>query len=204
MTIAVLALLSVAGWLAVWFTRSHDDDGAFAGPPRSDYTLKNFSLDALDVDGNRSFTVIAPTLARRGEDGSIYVQTPDYEIIDNSDNVWKGTSDSAWINKDGTIMKLEGKVAMHRVPTEKVQTVEILTTDMLITTDPKLKDVSGKALAGGPHRDKRMATTTLTTIIDPSNISHSIGMKADMDMKTVELLADVHTISLPSQAHAAK
>ena len=204
LTIAILAVIAIAGWGLLWVLRPHDDDNAFTGPPRSDYTLRNFTLDALDVDGNHSFTMVAPRLARRGDDESIYVDTPDYEIIDNSNNVWKGTSDSAWVNKDGTIMKLQGKVAMHRVPTDKVTPVEILTTDMTITTDPKLKDAQGKNVVNGPHRDKRMETATLTTIIDPNNVSHSIGMKGDLDLKTVELLSDVHTISLPAKANGSK
>lgn len=203
-TIAVLALLAFAGWVLVWIFRPHDEGNAFAGPPRSDYTLDNFTLDALDTDGNHSFTVAAPRLMRRGDDGSIYVMTPDYEIVDNSDNLWKGTSDSAWVNKDGSIMKLEGKVAMHRVPTEKAAPVEILTSDMTVTTDPKQKDTRGRTVADGPHRDKRMETAAPTTLIDPNNVSHSIGMKADLDLKTVELLSDVHTISLPAKRNGDK
>jgi lipopolysaccharide export system protein LptC len=204
LTIVALALLAFAGWVLVWVFRPHDEGNAFIGPPRSDYTLNNFTLDALDTDGNHSFTVIAPRLARRGDDGSIFVVTPDYEIVDNGNNVWKGTSDSAWVNKDGTIMKLDGKVAMHRVPTEKVTRVDILTTDMTVTTDAKLKDASGRNVAGGPHRDKRMETATQTTIIDPNNVSHSIGMKADLDLKVVELLSDVHIISLPGKRNDSK
>lgn len=200
-TIAILAVLAFAGWALVWIFRPPVEGNKFTGPPRSDYTLDNFTLDALDSDGDHSFTVAAPRLARRGDDGSIYVSKPDYEIVDGSDNLWKGTSDSAWVNKDGTIMKLEGKVAMHRVPTAKAAPVEILTTDMIVTTDPKPKDARGKTLAGGAHRDKRMETATQTTIIDPNNVSHSIGMKADLDLKTVELLSDVHTISLPAQGN---
>jgi len=201
-TLIVLAVLAIAAQVLVWVFRPHEDDNAFTGPPRSDYTLDHFTLDALDSDGTHSFTVIAPRLARRGDDGSIFVATPDYEIIDNSSNTWKGTSDSAWVNKDGTIMKLEGKVAMYRVPTAKVTRVDILTTDLTVTTDPKLKDASGKTIADGPHRDKRMETAAPTTIIDPNNVSHSIGMKADLDLKTVELLSNVHTISMPAQHNA--
>jgi lipopolysaccharide export system protein LptC len=201
----VLAFVAAALWMLNWALRPRDDSNQFAGPPRSDYTLRNFTLDALDSEGVHSFTVVAPRLARRGDDGSIYVTTPDYEIIDNSSNTWKGTSDSAWVNSDGTIMKLEGKVAMHRVPTEKVDKVDLLTTDLTITTDPKPKDAQGHNLVTkGGHRDKRMETAEQTTIYDPTNVSHSIGMKADLDMKTVELLHDVHIISLPGKNNASK
>lgn len=202
--VVILAVAAAGLWMLNWALRSRDESAQFAGPPRSDYTLNNFTLDALDSDGAHSFTVVAPRLARRGDDGSIYVTTPNYEIIDNSNNTWKGTSESAWVNTDGSIMKLEGKVAMHRVPTEKVDQVDLLTTDLTITTDPKPKDARGHNLPGTIHRDKHMATVAQTTIYDPTNVSHSIGMKGDLDLKTVELLHDVHIISLPGKNNAGK
>lgn len=196
--IFLLAVVAAATWLLGWSLRPREDPNAFTGPPRSGYTLDRFTLDAMDTDGSHTFTVIAPHLTRRDDDGSIYVATPDYEIVDNSSNVWKGTSDSAWVNKDGTIMKLEGKVLMHRVPTDKVNQVDLATRDLTITTDPKAKDAQGKIIAG-VHRDKRMETAAPTTISDASTISRSIGMKADLDLKTIELLSDVHMISYPGK-----
>ncbi len=198
LTILLLMLVAASTWLLSWSLRPHEDPNQFTGPPRSGYTLDRFTLDAMDTEGGHAFTVIAPHLTRRDDDGSIYVATPDYEIVDNSSNVWKGTSESAWVNKDGTIMKLEGKVLMHRVPTDKVNQVDLATHDLTITTDPKAKDAQGKFIAGA-HRDKRMETAAPTTISDANNISRSIGMKADMDLKTIELLSDVHTISYPGK-----
>jgi len=201
--VAVLALIAFAAWMEVWLMRARDTSEDFTGPPRSDYTMNDFTLDALDSEGAFSFSVTGPRMARRGDDGSIYVTTPDYEIIDNSSNTWKGTSDSAWVNKDGTIMKLEGKVTMHRVPTEKVEQVDLLSSDVTITTDPKPKDAQGRNVGSG-HRDKRMETAAQTTIYDTARVSHGVGMKADLDLKTTELLSDVHIISLPGKNHAGK
>jgi lipopolysaccharide export system protein LptC len=199
LVIIALAAISLIAWVDVWLIHARDDSNKFVGPPRSDYTLRNFTLDALDQEGAFAFSVVAPRMARRGDDGSIYVTLPNYELIDNSSNVWKGTSDSAWVDKDGDIMKLEGPVAMHRVPTEKVDRIDLLTTDLTITTDPKPKDAQGHNINNGPPRDKRMTTSALTTIIEAGNVTHGIGMKADSDLKTMELLSDVHTISLPKE-----
>ncbi|MEP6940511.1 MAG: LPS export ABC transporter periplasmic protein LptC [Rudaea sp.] len=202
--VVALALVAAGLWMLNWALRPRDEANEFAGPPRSDYTLTRFTLDALDTDGVHSFTVVAPRLSRRGDDGSIYVTTPNYEIIDNSSNAWKGSSDSAWVNKDGTIMKLEGKVAMHRVPTDKVEQVDLLSSDLTITTDAKPKDAQGHNAGSGGHRDKRMETAAQTTIYDSFRVSHGVGMKADLDLKTTELLADVHIISLPGKNNAGK
>src|SRR5258706_15199003 len=124
----------------------------------------------------------APMMARRQDDASIFVSKPDYEIEDNGNNVWKGTFESGWVNKDGTIMKLQGRVDMHRIATEKVTPVEVLTRDLTVLSDPKTK-------GSQQPRDRRMETAELTTVIDPSTVAHGVGMKTDMTLKTVEFLS---------------
>ena len=96
-------------------------------------------------------------------------------------------------------MRLEGKVKMDRVPTPKVTPVELLTSDVTITTTPKAK---GPAAEQKP-KEKHLETAALTTITDPGHVAHGVGMKADLGMKVVELLSDVHWISqLPDKTHA--
>jgi lipopolysaccharide export system protein LptC len=190
--IAALAVLALATQALVWVLAPREEESAFVGPPRSDYTLTDFTLDALDEHGQHSFSMTAPRLARRQDDGSIYVTTPDYEIVDNGGNLWKGTSESAWVNKDGTIMKLQGSVDMHRIPTEKITPVQILTRDLTVRSDPKSKDPQ-------QLRDRRMETAALTTVIDPSTVAHGVGMKTDMTLKTVEFLSDFQSTTQPSK-----
>jgi lipopolysaccharide export system protein LptC len=194
LTIFALAVLALVSQVLVWVFRPRDTGNDFVGPPRSDYTLTNFTLDALDSDGQHTFSIVAPRLARKGDDASIYVDKPKYEMIDNSRNVWHGTSDAAWVNKDGTVMRMEGSVEMHREPTATVTPVRLLTSDLTITTDPKKKGAPADA-----PRDKRLSTAALTTITDPDRTVHGVGMKADLTFKVVELLSDVHWISLPPE-----
>ncbi|HSE12250.1 MAG TPA: LPS export ABC transporter periplasmic protein LptC [Rudaea sp.] len=190
--IAVLAVFALATQALVWVLAPREEESAFVGPPRSDYTLTDFTLDALDERGQHSFSMVAPRMARRQDDGSIYVSTPNYEIVDNGGNVWKGTSESAWVNKDGTIMKLQGRVDMHRIPTEKVTPVQVLTRDLTVLSDPKVKDSQ-------QPRDRRMETTELTTVIDPTTVAHGVGMKTDMTLKTVEFLSEFQSTTQPSK-----
>ena len=190
--IAVLAVIALITQGLVWVFAPRESDTAFIGPPRSDYTLTDFTLDALDENGQHSFTMTAPRLARKQDDASIYVSAPNYEIVDNSGNVWKGTSESAWVNKDGSIMKLGGKVDMHRIPGEKVTPVQLLTSELTIFSDPKKKDSQ-------EPRDRRMETAELTTVIDPDTVAHGVGMKTDMTLKTVEFLSEFHSITQPAK-----
>lgn len=192
LAIAVLAALALFTQVLVWVFAPREGEAAFVGPPRSDYTLSDYSIDALDAQGRRSFSIAGPRLVRRAQDGSIFATAPAYEILDASRNVWQGESDSAWVNKDGTIMKLEGKVDMHRLPTAKVAPVQLLTSDLTVTS-------VGKGHAVTAAAGKTMQTAALTTITDPGHVVHGVGMKADLGLKTVELLSDVHSILLPSR-----
>ena len=193
-TILILAVLALATQALVWIFVPREVENDFVGPPRSDYTLTNFTLDALDAQGQHSFTMVAPRLVRKEDDGSIFVTAPNYEIIDNSSNVWKGTSDTAWVNKDGTIMKLDGKVDMHRIPTATVDPVQLLTSDLTITTTAKDK----KSATPAP-KEKHMETAALATIIDPNHVAHGVGMKANLEgLKDLEFLSDVHWIEEPT------
>ena len=180
LTIFVLALLAVAAQVLVWVLRPHDNTNEFVGPPRSDYTLRNFTIDALDDNGTLSFRVIGPRLSHKGEDGSVFVDTPDYVMLDNNGNTWKGKSDAAWVNKDGTIMRLDGHVEMHRQPTDKVTRADIVTSDL--TTWPK---------------DKKMETAAPVTMTDPDSVVSGTGMKSDLGLKVMELFADVHSTMQP-------
>ncbi len=178
----ILGALALASQWLVWFTRPKDDIREFVGPPRSDYTLNDFALQALDSKGTLTFTLTAPLLARRGDDGSINVDKPNYQLVDGKGNLWKGKSDAAWVNKDGTLMKLQGLVEMHRDPTPTLKAAEILTSDL--TAWPK---------------EKRLETASPTTFAQPGSILRGVGMQADLNSHQLDLLADVHAIVQPKK-----
>jgi len=183
---ALLALAGIALNIVFWITRERVNEQTFAGPPRSDYTLSDFTLNALDSQGKLSFQTVGPRLARRGDDGSIFMTTPDYVMVDGNGHLWKGKSDSAWVNQDGTIMKLLGHVEMHRQPEKGLDPMDIVSRD--VTTWPK---------------DKKMETAEPATITEPGSILRGTGMRGDLNSKVLELLSDVHaTIEPKSQRKA--
>ncbi|GAA0713597.1 LPS export ABC transporter periplasmic protein LptC [Dokdonella soli] len=181
--VVVLAVLAAGSQFLLWLTRERPNEQTFAGPPRSDYTLTDFTLDALDAAGQRTFQVSGPRLDRRGDDGSVFVTTPDYMLIDGGGHPWKGKSDAAWVNKDGTLMKLQGHVEMHREPGSDGKQVDVVTSDL--TTWPK---------------DKKMETAAPATITQPGSILRGIGMRGDLNDKALELLSDVHSTLQPKRA----
>jgi len=180
---AILAIAGIGLNIVFWITRERINEQTFAGPPRSDYTLTDFTLNALDSGGALSFQTTGPALQRRGDDGSIFMTTPDYVVVDGNGHPWKGKSDSAWVNKEGTIMKLLGHVEMHRQPEANLPPIDVVTRDL--TTWPK---------------DKKMETAEPATITQPGSILRGVGMRGDLNTKVLELLSDVHATIEPKSA----
>ena len=181
--VALLALAAASTELLLWINRAPVNAQTFAGPPRSDYTLSDFTMDALDTSGRRTFEVSGPQLSRRGEDGSIFVTTPDFLIIDGNDHPWRGKSDEAWVNKDGSVMKLQGHVEMHRAASADGEAIDVVTRDL--TTWPKTR---------------KMETAAPATIVQAGSILRGTGMRGDLNNKVLELLADVHATLQPKDS----
>lgn len=183
--LVILALAAVAvfsQWL-VWLNRERPNAETYAGPPRSDYSLTDFTLTALDSSGARSFEISGPRLARRGDDGSIYVTTPDYLLVDGAGQPWRGHSDAAWVDRDGEVMKLEGRVEMESEPGRDGRPVRLETRDL--TARP---------------RARTLETAAPATITQPGSILRGVGLRGDLDAKTLELLSDVHSTLEPRRA----
>lgn len=176
-----LAVLALFSQVLLWLTRPPAVEPTFTGPPRSGYTLDNFSLNALDETGKLSFTISGPRLTRHSDDGSIFVSTPDYVMVDKDGLPWVGESDSAWVNKDGSIMRLEGNVKMQRATTGTAGPAELRTSDL--TALPKAKTFETHAPA---------------QIVQPGSILRGTGLRGDLNTKVLELLSDVHTTFEPT------
>lgn len=178
--LVALAIIAALSQILLWLTRPPPLEPTFSGPPRSGYTLDNFSMNALDENGKLSFTVSGPRLTRRGEDGSIFVSTPDYVIVDKDGNPWIGSSDSASVNKDGSMMKLEGHVELERQPSVDAASARIVTSDLI-----------------AHPRDNTLETAAPTQITQPGSILRGTGLRGDLNSKVLELLSDVHNTFEP-------
>ncbi len=127
----------------------------------------------------------APHLARREGNDSLYVNAPQYYFVASDGSEWNGTSQYAWVSADNNTVKLIGKVDMRRPPTPKISEAEIHTADATVWT-----------------QDKRMATAAPSVIQEPGSILRGVGMKADFDTRSLELLSDVHATLAPhSRTH---
>ncbi|MGN6313415.1 MAG: LPS export ABC transporter periplasmic protein LptC [Rhodanobacteraceae bacterium] len=174
-------LIAAAGTqLLVWWLKPPPKPNEMVGPPRSSYTLNDFTLDALGEDGAPAFRLVAPYLARREGDDSLYVNAPVYTIYGTDNADWHGTSQYAWVSADNSLVKLIGKVDMRRPAVGNVRAAQVQTADATIWT-----------------KDKRMASAAPSVIQQTGSILRGVGMKADMNTHSLELLSDVHATLTP-------
>jgi lipopolysaccharide export system protein LptC len=163
--------------LLYWWIAPAPKVNEFVGPPRSGYTLTNFKLYAYDVDGLPSFRMHAPHLERREGDESLYINTPKFELPSNDPGVpnWEGESLYGWVDKAGTLLKLQGPVYMHRPAYPDGPAADLHTTD--VTAWPKENRMETAASAQMTQGDSRM---------------NGVGMRANLNDNHLELLDESH------------
>ncbi|MET0936363.1 MAG: LPS export ABC transporter periplasmic protein LptC [Luteibacter sp.] len=179
----MLALALGASVLLYYWVAPDKKVEDFVGPPRSGYVLTNFNLDSYNDLGQPAFKLIAPHLERREGDESLYINAPDFVLPSTKDASappWKGHSQYGWVNKDGSLLKLQGTVHMDRPPFGTTQAASIDTSE--VTAWPK---------------ENRLETDQAARIVQGTSTMDGVGMRANLDTKHMELLDDVHSTFQP-------
>jgi lipopolysaccharide export system protein LptC len=178
----VIALAAGLAQLLLWWFGPAPKSSDFVGPPRSGYTLTDARLTEFNAAGQPSFRLQSPHLERREGDESLYLNSPTFQLPANQAGVpdWQGKSLYGWVNKDGTQLKLQGPVEMHRpafgdAPATRMQTADI-------TAWPK---------------QNRVETAAPAQMLQGGTRISGIGMRADLNDKHLELLDDVHATFPP-------
>ncbi|WP_077442228.1 LPS export ABC transporter periplasmic protein LptC [Rhodanobacter sp. C01] len=172
--------------LLLWWTQGAPAEHDFVGPPRSGYTLINSRVTEYDVDGLPGLRVQSPHLERREGDESLYLNSPTFQMPAKQPGVpdWDGKSQYGWVNQQGTLLKLQGPVYIHRPPYTDAHGVAQAETTMHtseITAWPK---------------ENRMETAEPAHIVQGERTMTGIGMRANLNDNHLELL-DASHITFP-------
>lgn len=182
-TVAILAVGLGASVLLYNWIAPEKKVQDFVGPPRSGYVLTNFNLDSYNDQGKPAFKLIAPHLERREGDESLYINAPNFVLPSTKEPdtpPWTGHSQYGWVNNDGSLLKLQGKVHMDRVAFGTTPPASIDTSE--VTAWPK---------------ENRLQTDEAARIVQGTSTMDGVGMRANLDTKHLELLDAVHTVYQP-------
>lgn len=182
LTLVLLAAAAISGW-SVWTHRPGRESAPVANA-RSDYLLHDFELVALDKQGNESFTLRAPQLARHPGDQTMTLATPLFLLPvsdgNGSNGYWEVRSRQGWVSAEGDEVRLTGDVnatsPQGATPTTFVtQTLNVF------------------------PRSNRASSRDVVTITRPGSILRGRGFDANLKSKRYALLADVRTRYAPTR-----
>ena len=171
--ILLLALLALLSWQ---LARRPSDiiTGPVERPDiRLNYALYDFSGRLLDERGTVKLSIASPVLRNDAETGIGTVDSPEIHIQQEEDQ-WYITAESAVISADREIVNLTGGVNLLRRNELTDQTLEITTSDVVLNVTP------------------RTATTAAAVSMrQEGDRLEAVGMKLDMINESYELLDEV-------------
>lgn len=191
--IVLVGLAAGTSQLLLWWLGPAPRARDFVGPPRSSYTLNDARVTEFGVDGKPSVYLQAPRVDRREGDESLYLDSPTFQIPAEQAGVppWRGKSRYGWVNKPGTVLKLQGPVFVHRpayVDAHGVAQPETTMHTSEVTAWPK---------------EDRMETAQPAHIAQGARTMDGIGMRANLNDNHLELLDASHIVFPPRASRPA-
>lgn len=171
--IALLTLLAVVSWLG-----ARDRNEPQAKPfedldTRLNYALWDLSAQILNEKGRVNFQIDAPILRNNASSQIGTVESPRIRI-QQKDDEWYITADSAIITADREHVSLIGEVDMLREGLSSKGAMKIRTRDVILNVKPKTA-----------------STDAAVTITENSDRLEAVGMRLDLTTDSYELLHEV-------------
>lgn len=171
--IILLALLAV---LTGILSRKQDDvmnDPISNLDTRLNYALYDFEGRMLNDAGSINLEIQSPVLRNNAISGIGTVESPAIRI-QQEDDQWYISAESAIISADREQVALKGDVGLIRLNATSGQKLEIVTADVLLNVTPRTA-----------------STDADVTILQGTDRLDAVGMRLDMVSRSFELLEDV-------------
>lgn len=173
LTLLLLGGALLSGW-AIWTHRAPPPPAATTDN-RPDYVLEDFELIVLGGDGKESFTMRAPSLARRPGDKQMNLTTPAFSIPDGKGQYWQVSAKAGQVSADHQVLTLDGEV-------------RVLGPEQ----DPRRIRMETERLTVFPQR-QRAETTAVVTVQQPGSILRGRGFAVSLANKRYEFRSQVRS-----------
>lgn len=183
-SLGAAAVLAALVLLTLWFVdfRGEEDAAAsFVGPPRSDYTLVDFSLTVLGDDGSLSFRGGAPRMTRHPALGFFDVESPDFELHTRSKEVWRAEAARARISAEADELRLMDGALIERQAAANLAPISL--ASVVLVARPK---------------EDRVETPEPIEIVTPGTILRGVGLTADLSAERFSIHSKVEARYAPS------
>lgn len=174
--VIALVLAVIAGltqWIA-WLNADDEPFDSFVGPPRSDYTLSNFTLQSFDENGAFAFAVDAPRLNKHPYVGSFDIDDPAFRIRDAKGQDWRAKSKRGWISGNAKELRLTGSVELDRPAGAQTGPLEVRSEELVAHVDTN-----------------EVTSSAAVSIRQPGSILRGTGLAANLDTRRFQLKSRV-------------
>ncbi|PJK11175.1 LPS export ABC transporter periplasmic protein LptC [Lysobacteraceae bacterium NML120232] len=180
---AILVVLLLTASIIIGIAIQKQQEKSHAGEAsdyRPDYTLHQFQLTSLKKDGSEAFTLIAPKLERNPESRELNIATPRFHFPDSKQRRWRAQSQTAWVNAEGSEVRLNQDVLLDAPEGESKLRLETSSLDVLL--------------------EENIAKTDAAVLItQPGTIIRGRGLEAQLDANRVTLKSEVRSRYVPNQ-----
>ena len=171
--IVLLAMLALLTWLLARQPGEPVTSPVDRPDVRLNYALYDFDGRLLDEYGSVNLQINAPVLRSTAENGVGTVESPELRIQENDDS-WYITAESAIISADQEHVTLVGEVFLSRRNELTDQLLEITTSDVVLAVTPRTAETEAEV-----------------RITQQADWLHAAGMRLDMINERYELLNEV-------------
>jgi lipopolysaccharide export system protein LptC len=151
-TLLALAVLAAFTWWLQEATQAPAAVNASIGHV-PDYTVEDFSLTTMNLQGKPYYRLRAPAMARYADDHTAEVQKPELEFREEKGPPWELVAERAWISADGSVVRLLGEVVITRKQAPGYDAVKAITSDVTIEPQRRYATTEREVRAWlGPHQ----------------------------------------------------
>ena len=142
-----------------------------------DFYMHTFTMTVMDEEGRPKREVIADYMAHFADNETKELVQPHLIVYQENRPPWHITSETGWVSANDDVMLLLGEVRIWRDNDAGVRELEIETRDLRVLPETQYGET-----------DKPVVIRT------PSSETRSIGMRAYLEQRRLELLSGVNTI----------
>lgn len=176
--LAALTALAI-GILTFWMWQSLEEEEAVASAPaphERDYYIENMVRTSMGTEGELRNILRATLVEHFPDDDSTELASPHLEIYNGHPRPWHVIAESGWVSSGNDVVLLHGEVEIWRNDDTGKREYEVLTSELRVL--PK---------------EQYAETDSPATLIGPSTVTHSIGMRANFAHDRLELLERVRS-----------
>lgn len=183
-TVLLLILISLIVTLSIQITEkfSSQPDTRTAQPRNSniDYSIDNFTLTTMDIQGNTQYHLNAASMQHFQQSDETLLKSPTVNLHNQSGEQWLIRSKNGKVAAKGKSIMLTGKVAIERTATKQQKPLIITTESLLIVPD-----------------DNTISTRETITLTGDGITLQSKGMLTNIQTETINLLGKVRATYAP-------